>query len=417
MKKIVSIFKNQLIKSSKICNLDKNVLDLLSKPQKIITTKMPFKTIDNKFEIISGFRVQHNNILGPYKGGLRFHPEISLNEASTLASWMTLKCALQDLPLGGGKGGLAINPNNYCEQDLEKISRNFAKILIKHIGPTYDIPAPDVGTNSQIMDWMSDEYNNSFISKSLYNLSSFTGKSLNNHGSIGREEATGNGVALTVLEWSKHNNIDLKNKTFIIQGMGNVGYYASKKLSKYGMNMIGCGDHTGYLLDQNNGIDLDNLLKYLDVDGNKLNDFNPNILTNKETFFKSKCDVVIPAALELQICKLEAENMNCKLIVEGANGPLDTDADKLLKKKNIEVIPDILANSGGVLISYYEWIQNKSNIKYNEEEINKKLKYKMNKVYNNVLNISNKYNCTLRDAAYIIALRRIEQAYKSNNII
>ena len=410
---IMQMVHKQINNVSNYVKINNNVLQIISKPKQLISLNFPVKLKNGNIEILSGFRVQHNNILGPYKGGIRFHPDISLQESEALASWMTFKCALQTLPLGGGKGGLAIDPNNYDIEDLENISRAFSRKLYNYIGSNKDIPAPDLGTNAQIMDWMCDEYNKTGVKR--HDLGVFTGKSLNYGGSAGRNEATGRGVALSVLEWSKINNINLNNKTFILQGVGNVGYHAAKILSSYGMIMLGIGDHTGYLRNMN-GIDIADILKHID-DNKSLKYYNDKLLTSKDEFFSTKCDVIIPAALELQILEKEANNIDCKLIVEAANGPINIAADNIFKNKNIDVIPDILANSGGVLVSYFEWLQNKTNEYLDEDDINLKLEKKMNKTFNDVFNISNQYNCTLREASYIKSLQKLENTYLSRGFI
>ena len=263
------------------------------------------------------------------------------------------------------------------------------------------------------MDWMTDEYNKANIYNN-YDLGVFTGKSLGNGGSKGRNEATGRGVALSVLNWANTNNIDLNNKNFIVQGLGNVGFFTAKTLSGYGMNMIGMGDHTGYYYDKN-GFDICKVLDHVKINKSLKDYTKPNI--DIEDFFKIECDVIVPAALELQIGKNEAKNINCKLIVEGANGPIDYHADEILKNKNIDVIPDILANSGGVLVSYFEWLQNNKNEYLQEEEINDKLEEKMQYVFQKVYQTSLEYKCSLRQAAYIVAMKNIETRYISRGLI
>jgi len=412
-RKIIDLVNKQISNSVKICNLNANVSKILSSPQNKIALQFPVKLSNDEFKIFSGYRIQHNNIMGPYKGGLRFHPDVNIDEATALATWMTFKCSLQDLPYGGGKGGISIDTTKYNDQDLEKISRKFARRMAPFIGSDKDIPAPDIGTNSQIMDWMTDEYNKSNIYNN-YDLGVFTGKSLGNGGSQGRNEATGRGVALSVLNWAKTNNIDLNNKNFIIQGLGNVGFFTAKTLSSFGMNMIGMGDHNGYFYNKK-GFNIEKVLDHV-METKSLKNFKqPNIDIND--FFKIKCDVIVPAALELQIGKKEAENINCKLIVEGANGPTDYEADIILKEKKIEVIPDILANSGGVLVSYFEWLQNKNNEYLTEKEVYDKLEKKMQSVYKKVNQTSKEYNCTLREAAYIVAMKNIEARYISRGLI
>jgi glutamate dehydrogenase (NAD(P)+) len=409
MNKILDIINKQAIKAFEIYNLNPNIQHLLNKPENQIIFNFPVKLSNGEIEIIYGFRVQHNNLLGPYKGGLRFHKDITINESIALASWMTYKCALQDIPYGGGKGGLKINPNNYNSEDLETISREFCKKLHKYIGSDIDIPAPDVGTNSQIMDWMSDEYNK-LTNKN--DLAVFTGKSIDKGGSNGRQSATGYGVAIIIKEWFKTKNIDIKGKTFIIQGLGNVGYYTVEKLEEYGMKMVGMGDHTGYYKNKN-GFDIKKCLTHV-LESRSLNNFSNEPISKKD-FFSINCDVIIPAALELQIGKEEANNINCQLIVEAANGPLDIEADEICEDKGIEVIPDILANSGGVLVSYFEWVQNKNNEYYSLDIINNKLYEKMCKIFKEVLNSKLEYKCTFRESAYITSLKRIELSYNNLN--
>lgn len=411
--KLQNIVSNQIIKAGKLLGTNKDILKIIQKPKNMLSFNIPVKLKNNRIEILTGYRIQHNNILGPYKGGIRYHPDISMDEASALATWMTFKCALYNLPLGGGKGGLAIDPSKYNEEDLENISRAFSRKLYNYIGSNKDIPAPDLGTNSKIIDWMTDEYNK--IGVQRHDVGVFTGKSLNYGGSEGREKATGKGVAYSVVEWAKYKNIDLKNKTFILQGLGNVGLYAAEELNNYGMKMIGVGDHTGYLVDKK-GIDINNLMEH--IKKNKFIDsYDDKFFIDKTSFFSTKCDVILPCALQMQILEKEAKNIDCKLIVEGANGPTDNIADEILKKKKIDIIPDIYANGGGVIVSYYEWLQNNMNHYYEEEEIYKKLKIKMEESFKKLHKTTEKYDCTFRDSSYIVALKKIEDTYKSRGLI
>ena len=411
--KLQNIVLNQITKAGKLLDSNKNVLKIIQKPKNMLSFNIPVKLKNNNIEILTGYRIQHNNILGPYKGGIRYHPDISMDEATALATWMTFKCALHNLPLGGGKGGLAIDPTKYDEEDLENISRAFSKKLYNYIGSNKDIPAPDLGTNSKIIDWMTDEYNKTGVHR--HDVGVFTGKSLNYGGSEGREKATGKGVAYSVVEWAKYKNIDLKNKTFILQGLGNVGLYAAEELNNYGMKMIGVGDHTGYLVEKK-GIDINDVIQH--VKKNKCVDtYSHKNFKDKTHFFSTKCDIILPCALQMQILEKEAKNIDCKLIVEGANGPTDNIADEILKKKKIDIIPDIYANGGGVIVSYYEWLQNNMNHYYDEEEIYRKLKIKMEETFKKIHKTTENYNCTFRDASYIVALKKIEDTYKSRGLI
>ena len=408
---MLSIVKNQLDKVSKKISINNNLLNMLSKPMNEIKINFPVN-INNNIHIFSGYRVQHNNFMGPFKGGLRFHPTVSMDEANALSQWMTYKCCIQDVPFGGAKGGITIDVNNYNEYEIEKISRNFTKALYPYIGSNKDIPAPDVNTNSKIMDFMTDEYNNiSGNFNSTYNMKSiFTGKSIDFGGSYVREEATGRGIGLMIKEWANVNNYNLKGKNYIIQGFGNVGYYTCELLNSYGMNLIAVGDHSGYIYSKE-GFNTFNLKEY--VDTNKcIKDYEHGTKINKEDFFSIKCNIIIPSALELQINKDIADNIDCDLIVEGANGPIDSEAEDILESKNIPIIPDILANSGGVLVSYYEWLQNKRDEYWSEKYIKNKFDEKMEDSFKKIYNISLKNNFTLRESCYMYALNKLENNFK-----
>ena len=408
--KVFNMVKSQINKISKQHNINKNICRVLQNPNSVIQTNFPVK-IDKEYKIFQGYRVQHNNICGPYKGGLRFNENVDINEVSALATWMTLKCSIQDLPYGGGKGGIAINPNDYSSEQLEDICRAFTRSIYKYIGSNVDIPAPDVGTNAQMMNWMTDEYEKlSMANSNLSNqTSTFTGKSIEYGGCEGREEATGTGVAICVKEWAKKKGVDLKDKTFILQGFGNVGSFAAKKMISYGMKMIAVGDHSGYLFNQD-GFDLDNLQEY--VLKNKSIEGYLGEKINKSEFFALNTDVCVPAALEMEITERIAENLKCHLVVEGANGPLTENADKICFEKGIDVIPDILANSGGVLVSYFEWLQNKQDYYWSLEKVLSKLDLNMTSAFNKIYDISLKNNSNMRDACYYYSLKRIEGIYE-----
>ena len=413
--KVFNMVKSQINKISKQHNINKNIRNILQNPNTIIQTNFPVK-IKNEYKMFQGYRVQHNNICGPYKGGLRFNENVDINEVSALATWMTLKCSIQDLPYGGGKGGIAINPSDYSKGELEKICRGFTKSMYKYIGSNVDIPAPDVGTNSEMMNWMTDEYDK--LSVANFNIgnqnSTFTGKSLEYGGSQGREEATGTGVAICVKEWAKKKGIDLKDKTFIVQGFGNVGSFAAKKMESYGMKMIAVGDHTGYLYNKD-GFSVDDLNNYIKKH-KSLEGYHLGEKLDKRDFFALETDVCVPAALEMEITESIAENLKCKLIVEGANGPLTENADKICFKKEIDVIPDILANSGGVLVSYFEWLQNKQDYYWSLEKVLTKLELNMTNAFEKIYDISIKNNSNLRDACYYYSLKRLESVYDKRGV-
>ena len=411
MKNIISIVENQIKKASSRTNINKDLLNILSNPINEIKMNFPVK-INNKIETFSGYRVQHNNFLGPFKGGLRYHNEVSIDEVSALAQWMTYKCAVQDIPFGGAKGGLNIDVSKYTDEEIQNITREFTKSLYPYIGTNKDIPAPDVNTNSQIMDWMTDEYNKiSGNHNSTSNMKSiFTGKSIHFGGSHVREEATGRGVALMIKEWADKKDYNLRGKNYIIQGFGNVGYHTCVVLSTFGMNLIAVGDHSCYLYAPE-GLNIFNLKEHSNIN-NSVKNYEFGTEISKEDFFKLKCDIIIPSALELQINKEIAENIDCTLIVEAANGPIDNEAEEVLEKKNITIIPDILANSGGVLVSYYEWLQNKRDEYWSEKEIRDKFDEKISDTFKKIYSLSVRNNCTLREASYIYSLNKIEDHYK-----
>jgi len=361
---------------------------------------------NGKTELFKGYRVQHNNILGPYKGGIRFDSCVYLDECKALASWMTYKCALQDLPLGGAKGGIKFDPRKYSLEDQEKITRKFTKALFSFVGPDLDIPAPDMGTNSAVMDWMMDEYNRYY---NRHSKGIVTGKSVLCGGTYGREEATGSGIVLCIREWSRINKVDLRGKTYCLQGFGNVGSNVAVLLSQLGMILTSVGDHTCYLKCEE-GFNVFKLKKY--VGSNRsLEGYTSGSEVTREEFFASECDIMVPAAMELQVCKAEAESAQYQLLVEGANGPVDAEGEKILEGKGITIIPDILANSGGVIVSYYEWLQNKRNEYWTEDEVNRKLKERMVDTYRKVHETAVSMKISMRMASYVISLRRIEMVY------
>jgi len=396
------IIGKQIKKTLKYFNINNNLIQLLKEPNKIINVKVPV-VLNNKYKFFSGYRVQHNNLLGPYKGGIRFNPRVDLDECKALAGWMTYKTALHNLPLGGGKGGLEINPHDFTNNELELISRNFITQLKDNIGEDKDIPAPDVGTNSIIMDHMNDE-----LIKLTGKNNNFTGKSINNRGSQGREEATGYGIVENLKQWSIKNSIDMKGKTYILQGFGNVGACTAKYLDKLDMKLIAVGDHSCYIKN-NDGIDVIKLIEYTKTT-KQIKGFSDTEIDISE-FWKIKCDVIIPAALELQINADIANNLQCKLILEGSNGPLYYEADDILESKGIDVIPDILANSGGVYVSYLEYLQNKDNKYLSEEDVLYKLSKQIELIFNDVYDLTLEKNTTYRNCCYGLALSNLEKKF------
>jgi len=389
-----------------------NLKKILSNPKHEHIVNFPVVLANGKMEIFKGYRIQHNNLLGPYKGGLRFYEDIYLDECKALAFWMTIKCALQDLPYGGGKGGIKFNPRNYCEEDLKRISKAFCLAIYKYIGPNRDIPAPDLGSNSKVMDWMTSQYQ---AIQKTHTYGSFTGKSLSFRGSKGREEATGKGVVEVAKAYFKEKKDTLEDKTFMIQGFGNVGSFASKFFVENDSICLGVGDHTGYLYNQN-GLNVRDLIHWVKehraIEG-YVSSYGGDEWLEKEDFFSKKCDIFIPAALELQIDDKIASSMNCELIVEAANGPTTTEGDTTLVERGITVIPDILANSGGVVVSYYEWLQNKNDEYLELAEVRTKLEKRMERIFFEVRDVQKQLNLNnMRLAAYHVAIQRLSQNYK-----
>ncbi|SVA81866.1 uncharacterized protein METZ01_LOCUS134720 [marine metagenome] len=400
--------QNQLELAGKLGNIDKTFLTFLSEPKNEIIVNFPVVLDDGKLHMFKGYRIQHNNLAGPYKGGLRFDEICHLDECKALAFWMTIKCSLQKLPLGGAKGGIKFNPRKFSKNELKKISKEYSRALFRFIGSDIDIPAPDVGSNSQIMDWMTAAYQSV---RKTHNNDMYTGKSVGYGGSQGRGEATGRGMMICAREWFKNKGIECKGKKFVIQGFGKVGSHAANFLCKLGMICVGIGDHTGYLYNEK-GFDINMVINYVKETGD-INGFADGIKLTKEKFFSLDVYTIILAALELQICGDFAKNLKCKLIIEGANGPIDMEADEILSEKNIAVIPDVLANSGGVIVSYYEWLQNRRQEYWDLYEVRSKLDKHMTKTFKKVfkLNQSNE-ELNLRISSYIISLENLYNSYQ-----
>jgi glutamate dehydrogenase/leucine dehydrogenase len=357
MANIFEIVMKQYENAKKLMTDDEfEVFKYLERPKNQIIVTYPIRMDDGSVRMIEGYRTQHNNVLGPFKGGIRISDDIYLDEINSLAFWMTLKCALQELPYGGAKGGIKVNPRTLSKGELERISKGYSSNMFKYIGENRDIPAPDMGSNAQVMDWMIDAYQKKANS---HNYAVFTGKSLACGGAAGRTQATGYGVVECVKLWARENSIDLKGKTYILQGFGNVGSYTAIGLNKLGMVCVGLADHTN-CLSKNQGFDIESVLQHCEqhkcLEG--YTEENATAISPK-IFFATECDVAIPAAKELVICGGDAHNMNCKVVIEAANGPVDIEAEEILLNKGIHIIPDILANSGGVTVSYFEWLQNK----------------------------------------------------------
>lgn len=406
---LYELVQQQYQESLKHVDVCKDVEKILSQPKNEIIVNFPVKLSNGTTKLFKGYRIQHSDIMGPFKGGLRFHQDVYLDECKALSFWMTMKCALQNLPLGGAKGGIKFNPRLYDEKDLKNISKGFAEALKNYIGSDVDIPAPDVGTNDKIMDWMTAAYNR--ISGKSLDFATFTGKSSDFYGNVARKNATGMGIYHCVVELMKH--VDIENGTYIIQGFGNVGSNTALLLSQLGLKLIGVGDHTGYKYCEE-GFNVSDLFDYNNKN-RSLRGFPIGKEINKEEFFSIKCDIVIPAALELQINYDIASKLNCKIVIEAANGPTNMEADKILQERNIIVVPDILANSGGVIVSYLEWLQNKQHTTFEISYVREWLCKRMSNTFTKVWDLSRQLKINMRTASYIIALQKIDSHYQRTN--
>ena len=385
--------------------LKSNIAKALEMPDRELKVEIPFRKDNGEIDSVVGFRVQHNNTRGPFKGGIRYHHHVDIEEVRSLATLMTWKTALIDIPYGGGKGGIGINPGDYSKTELERISRKFFRAIDPIIGVNIDIPAPDVNTNAQVMSWFMDEYSQTHG----YTPGIVTGKPLELGGSEGREAATGRGTAIITREAAEKWNIDLKGAKVVVQGFGNVGSYAAKFLHEYGCKVIGVSDISGGLYEPE-GFDVDDLFdynyKHRTIDGYQ----QGKKITNEE-LLALECDFLIPAALGSAINEQNVDSLNCKIIIEAANGPVTGEAADKLWKKKIAIIPDILTNAGGVTVSYFEWVQNLQQFKWPESEINEKLEQKMVNAFNEVYAVKENKKIPMRIASFMVAIDRVSTAY------
>jgi glutamate dehydrogenase (NAD(P)+) len=385
--------------------IDPNVAGRLRRPERAMIVSVPTRMDDGRVHVFTGYRVQHNDVLGPFKGGIRYHPAVNLGEVSALAMWMTWKCSLVGLPLGGAKGGIACDPAKLSRNELQSMTRRFTAEVLNIIGPDVDVPAPDMGTNEQVMAWIMDTYSQH---KGHAVPEIVTGKPVAIGGTLGRREATGRGVVYMIIEAAKHLGIDLSKCTAVVQGFGNVGSVAVKELADIGVKVIGVSDRTGGFFDPN-GLPVDKLLEVA-YKNHSLEGCPYGESISNEELLEIKCDVLVPAALEMQITKANAARLQCRLLAEGANGPTTPEADAILRNKGVFVIPDILANAGGVVVSYFEWVQDLQNFFWIEEEVNKKLRDILVKAFHEVLNMSQKHAVDMRLAALMIGIDRVARA-------
>ncbi|MFN7181952.1 MAG: Glu/Leu/Phe/Val family dehydrogenase [Planctomycetota bacterium] len=400
------IVKMQLAKASKTMGLENVIYDLLSRPQRELTVQIPVKLSDGTARVYTGYRVQHCDARGPCKGGLRFHPEETIDTVRALASWMTWKTALMNLPYGGGKGGITCNPKELNETDLEKLARGYIREIAFFIGPEKDIPAPDVYTNPRIMAWMMDEFSKI---RGYYSPGVITGKPLSIGGSLGRSDATARGGMYVLREAAKHEGIDLKKATCAIQGYGNAGQFAHQLVEKlFGTKVVAISDSKGGIYYEN-GISSEESIRYKNENKSLKGFPKAKEITNEE-LLELKVDILAPSAIENVITGENAKRIKAKIILELANGPTTPDADEILFANKKLVLPDFLANGGGVTVSYFEWIQNQTGYYWTAKEVDEKLDRHMVEAFEATMKTAREYNTDNRNAAYIVALQRIRQA-------
>ena len=403
-----------MLRAADIIELRHRVKLILAQPKNEIMVHFPVRMDDGHHVLFKGYRVQHNNALGPYKGGLRFHHNVHLDDVKSLALLMTMKCSLVRIPFGGGKGGVKVNPRQHSTTEMERVTRRFCSAIMSMIGPEYDIPAPDVGSNAQTMAWFADTYMMSNEGKEAHDgLRVVTGKPVEFGGSLGREKATGQGVVDTLVELLPEVGLEVKGMRVSVMGFGNVGSWAARILEDMGAKIVAIADHTGAIRNDA-GIDTHALAEYCQVHGG-LKGYDGDVITTDE-FYQTPVDVLIPAALEQMITSREAPMIDAKLIAEGANAPTTPAGDRILNERGIEVVPAILANAGGVTVSYFEWVQNKTSTYWDIEQVDRELNRHMVMAARRTVLARQKYNVDLRTAAYIAALDHIGKAYSVRGI-
>ncbi|QYR19935.1 Glu/Leu/Phe/Val dehydrogenase [Paenibacillus sp. sptzw28] len=380
------------------------MIDLLKEPMRLLTVRIPVRMDDGKTRVFLGYRAQHNDAVGPTKGGVRFHPDVNEIEVKALSIWMTLKCGIADLPYGGGKGGIICDPRKMSFRELERLSRGYVRAISQIVGPNKDIPAPDVMTNSQIMAWMMDEYSRirEFDSPGF-----ITGKPLVLGGSLGRESATARGVAIMIDEALNKKGIPLSNARVVIQGFGNAGSFLAKFMHDAGAKVIGISDVNAALYNED-GLDIESLLDRRDSFGTVTNLFRDTI--SNEELLQLDCDVLVPAAIENQITADNAEKIKAKIIVEAANGPTTLEGTRIITDRDILLVPDVLASAGGVIVSYFEWVQNNQGYYWSESEVETKLKDMMVRGFNQVYEVHTRRKVNMRLAAYMVGVRKAAEA-------
>lgn len=392
-------------KAMEIGRIDRRMFELLKNPQREVKVYLPLEMDDGTVKVFEGYRVQHSNILGPFKGGIRYHEDVTLNEVKALSAWMSLKCAVANIPYGGAKGGIKVDPKTLSKRELCNLTRRYTFAIAPIIGDDTDIPAPDVNTNAQTMAWVMDTYSQ-LKGKPCPGV--VTGKPIELGGSRGRNSATGRGVVISTKLVLKKCNQSLMDVTVAIQGMGNVGSNAARIFYNRGAKVIAVSDISGGIYKKE-GLNIDEISFYLENPGNVLANYNsPDVIhLSNQDILTCECDVLVPAALENQLNEDIAKEVRCHYIIEAANGPTTQGADKIFEERGIMVIPDIFANSGGVIVSYFEWVQNIQELTWDREQVNDMLENLMTKSFEDIFSVSNELHCTLRMAAYIVALKKL----------
>jgi len=388
--------------AAKILSLEPGIWRILTSPKRQITVSCPVLMDSGEIVVFTGYRVQYNITLGPAKGGIRYHPSVTLDEVTALAAWMTWKCAIAHIPFGGGKGGIVVDPSLLSRRELEALTRRYIAEIVDAIGPEKDVPAPDVNTNEQTMAWIMDTYS---MHVGHTETAVVTGKPLELGGSLGRREATGRGVTICACESARHLGLDIKGATVAVQGFGNVGSVSAELLHEQGAKIIAVADYKGGVYNAK-GLDVASLLEYA-ARTRSVAGFSGGEPLSNDQLFKLDVDILIPAALENQITIANAPDIRAKVVVEGANGPTTPDAHEHLHKRGILVVPDILANSGGVTASYFEWVQDRHGYFWTEAEVNDRLAHKMKEAFHAVREIAIAFRVDMRTAAYMVAIKRV----------
>lgn len=405
------IVQKQIDSAASILQLPSSITKILKKPKRVISVSFPVKMDDGTIEVFDGYRSQHNDASGPTKGGIRFHPDVDIDEVKALSMWMTFKCQVVGLPYGGAKGGVVCDPHHYSTSELERISRGFMEAIADVVGPETDIPAPDVYTTPQIMGWMMDTYSRL---KGTYSPGVITGKPLSIGGSKGRSSATATGCVYTIKEAMKDLELPMEGATVAIQGFGNAGRISALLLAELGCKIVAVCDTKGGIYHPD-GLDVDTLCRLKDE--TSILDYPEKQVIGGDQLLELDVDILIPAALENVITSENADKIKAKIIAEAANGPTTPYADKILKERGVIVIPDILANAGGVTVSYFEWVQNQMHFYWTEQEINERLEQIMVTAYREVADISKEYQVDMRNGAFIIAIKKLAETMEARGWI